>query len=203
MPVQPITEKTVMDNVGLTDGELARRKHYIAFTAEDEQRIASIREVITAHVDELVDAFFKHLAGINEAKVLLGYRELTNQAKTLKRAHLLAMVGGDYGMDYVRERIKLGLLYGRVGLDAKVFVGAFRVVMEKAGELIMKAFPQDGFERFMSFQKVAFMDIGINNDVLLHERDRLIGRQSEAIRELSTPVLRIRDRLLLLPLIGI
>src|SRR5690606_28499026 len=36
-----------------------------------------------------------------------------------------------------------------------------------------------------------------------HERDRTIGRQSEAIRELSTPVLQIRDRLLLLPLIGL
>ena len=203
MPAQPITEKTVMDNVGITDGELVRRKHYIGFTAEDEERIASIRDVIVPHVDELVDAFFKHLAGINEAKVLLGYRELTNQAKALKRAHLIAMVSGIYDLGYVEERIKLGLLYGRVGLDTKVFVGAFRAVMQRVGELIMKAFPNDGFERFMSFQKVAFMDIGINNDVLIHERDRLIGRQSEAIRELSTPVLRIRDRLLLLPLIGI
>src|SRR5690606_4113176 len=46
-------------------------------------------------------------------------------------------------------------------------------------------------------------DIGIHTDVLLHERERTIGRQSEAIRELSVPVLQIRERLLLLPLIGI
>src|SRR5262249_16984655 len=43
----------------------------------------------------------------------------------------------------------------------------------------------------------------IHSDVLIHERQRIIGRQSEAIRELSTPVLQVRERLLLLPLIGV
>src|SRR5439155_14802214 len=38
--------------------------------------------------------------------------------------------------------------------------------------------------------------------VLVHERERTIRQQSDAIRELSTPVLVIRDRLLLLPIIG-
>src|SRR5205823_7527945 len=35
------------------------------------------------------------------------------------------------------------------------------------------------------------------------ERERVIRQQQEAIRELSTPVLQIRDRLLLLPIIGL
>jgi rsbT co-antagonist protein RsbR len=34
------------------------------------------------------------------------------------------------------------------------------------------------------------------------ERERLVREQQEAIRELSTPVLRVRDRLLILPIIG-
>jgi rsbT co-antagonist protein RsbR len=39
--------------------------------------------------------------------------------------------------------------------------------------------------------------------VLAFERERVIHHQQEAIRELSTPVLQIRDRLLLLPIIGV
>src|SRR5207302_8434913 len=38
---------------------------------------------------------------------------------------------------------------------------------------------------------------------LIAERERTIGLQQEAIRELSTPVLQIRDRLLILPIIGV
>jgi rsbT co-antagonist protein RsbR len=36
----------------------------------------------------------------------------------------------------------------------------------------------------------------------VEERERVIREQQEAIRELSTPVLQVRDRLLILPIIG-
>jgi rsbT co-antagonist protein RsbR len=36
----------------------------------------------------------------------------------------------------------------------------------------------------------------------IQERERIIGLQQEAIRELSTPVLQVRERLLILPIIG-
>src|SRR5262247_3565559 len=37
----------------------------------------------------------------------------------------------------------------------------------------------------------------------VQERERIIRQQQEAIRELSTPVLRVRERLLILPIIGV
>jgi rsbT co-antagonist protein RsbR len=46
----------------------------------------------------------------------------------------------------------------------------------------------------------------ITNTVAINfvqERERVIRQQQEAIRELSTPVLQVRDRLLILPIIGV
>ena len=63
--------------------------------------------------------------------------------------------------------------------------------------------PIEGFENFVSLKKLAFFDIGLIVDILVFERERVIRQQQEAIRELSTPVLQIRDRLLLLPIIGV
>ena len=37
----------------------------------------------------------------------------------------------------------------------------------------------------------------------VQERERVIRQQQEAIRELSTPVLQVRERLLILPIIGV
>jgi len=202
-PAVPITEKTVMANVGITEPDIERRKLVVGLGADDLARLAAIRPLIVNHIDELVDAFFDHLSKLPEAKVLLGYRELTRQARDLKRSHLIEMVGGTYDLNYAEQRIRLGLLYGHVGLETKVFVGAFEHVLGRAGELILQDSPTDGFQRYLSLQKIAFLDIGLHTDVLVHERQRIIGRQSEAIRELSTPVLQIRDRMLLLPLIGV
>ena len=47
------------------------------------------------------------------------------------------------------------------------------------------------------------LDIGLTVDVLIAERERVISLQQDAIRELSTPVLQVRDRLLILPIIGV
>jgi rsbT co-antagonist protein RsbR len=121
----------------------------------------------------------------------------------MSRDHLLGMMDGTFDLAYAEQRIKLGLLYGRVGLPPKVYLGAFRCVLQRAAELILAAHPSDGFAKWTSLQKVAYLDIGLHTDVLIHERERVIGRQSQAIRELSTPVLQIRERLLLLPLIGV
>jgi len=202
-PLSPISEHTVMANMGITEQDLERRKRFVNLLPADLDRIASIRELVAGHAEELTKAFFQYLAGFEEARVLLGYKELTDQARQLKREHLLAMVSGHYDIKYVEQRIRLGLLYGRVGLDTKVFLGAFHHLLANLGRLIVKEAATDGFEAFLSLKKVAFLDIGVQIDVLMHERERTIRRQSEAIRELSTPVLQIRDRLLLLPLIGV
>jgi rsbT co-antagonist protein RsbR len=42
--------------------------------------------------------------------------------------------------------------------------------------------------------------VGVN---FVQERERIIRQQQEAIRELSTPVLQVRERLLILPIIGV
>src|SRR5207245_11370010 len=86
------------------------------------------------------------------------------------------------------------------------FLGAFPHLLRNTGTSVMQAFerkPGEGFDNFMPLKKVAFFDVGLIGDVLVFERERVIRQQQEAIRELSTPVLQIRDRLLLIPIIGV
>jgi len=51
--------------------------------------------------------------------------------------------------------------------------------------------------------KLVFLDIGLAVETYIDAHESTIRKQQEAIRELSTPVLQIRDRLLLLPIIGV
>jgi rsbT co-antagonist protein RsbR len=119
---------------------------------------------------------------------------------------LIAMTTGEYGSSYAEQRARLGVLYASAGLDVCVFLGAFHHLMRTIGAEVMKRFaknPQAGFEAFMSLMKVAFFDLSIIVDTLIEERERTIAAQQEAIRELSTPVLQLRERLLILPIIGL
>jgi rsbT co-antagonist protein RsbR len=203
---QQSTSQTLMREMGLDDATIERRKRIVGLEPADMGRIAAIRDLVALHTEDYVAAFFNHLSGLDEARPLLASAAIVEKARQLKREHLMAMVQGDYGAKYVEQRLELGSLYARAGLDPRVFIGAFHQLLKHIGVAVMKQSerkPLEGFENFMSLKKVAFFDIGLIVDILVFERERVIRQQQEAIKELSTPVLQIRERLLLLPIIGV
>jgi rsbT co-antagonist protein RsbR len=190
----------------LTEADIERRLRYVSFVAADGARVQSLADLVNRHLDTFTSAFFDHLASFDEASGVTKNAGVLDRARHLKQAHLRAMVAGTYGTAYVEERTKLALLYARAGLDTRLFLGAFHHLMRTIGFQIMRESSSDmmsGFERFMSLKKIAFFDISLIVDVLVFERERVIRLQQEALRELSTPVLQIRDRLLILPIIGV
>jgi rsbT co-antagonist protein RsbR len=129
---------------------------------------------------------------------------LLEKARELQRQHLVTMVAGEYDRAYAEQRLEVAAFYSR--LELRVFLAAFHHLLRTVGAAIIEQFqhaPSEGFDNFMSLKKVAFFDIGLIVDGIVFERERVIRQQQDAIRELSTPVLQIRDRLLLLPIIGI
>jgi rsbT co-antagonist protein RsbR len=67
---------------------------------------------------------------------------------------------------------------------------------------VYKTHPEEVLPTFVSLLKLVFLDIGLAIETYLFQRERTIRDQQEAIREISTPVLPLRERLLLLPIIG-
>jgi rsbT co-antagonist protein RsbR len=197
--------RLLVREMGLNELNVERRREVVGLEPEDLVRIARLKHVVLENVEELNAAFFDYLAGLEEARPLLANRAAVERARQLKREHLVAMVQSDYGLEYAEQRVELAMLYSKAGLELRVFLGAFYHLMKRIGELTMKHFeqsPLEGFACFMSLKRLAFFDVGIIVDVIVFERERTIRQQQEAIRELSTPVLQIRDRLLLLPIIG-
>jgi len=190
--------------MGLTEQAVEQRRRIVGLGAEDAQRIIAIRDIVLSHLDQFNATFFEYLANLEEGRPLTSNRTLLERARDLQRQHLSSMVGGEYGKTYAEERLELAALYSR--LELRVFLAAFHHLLRTVGAAIIEHFegsPREGFANFMSLKKVAFLDIGLIVDGIVFERERVIRQQQDAIRELSTPVLQIRDRLLLLPIIGV
>ncbi len=189
----------------LGEHDVERRKTVVGLEAADIERILSVRDLVTRNVDAYVATFIGALEALPEAAPLFAAPSVLSEVKTRKREHLLASVAGEYGVAYAEQRIALGMLYSRIGLEARVFLGAFHGLMTAVGADIIAAFradPDEAFRKFASLKKVSFFDIGLIVDVLITEREGTITAQQEVIHELSTPVLQFRDHLLILPLIG-
>lgn len=186
--------------------DLERRLRFVDVTAEDLARISAVKADVLDHVDAHLAVFFDYLRAFPEARGLTARPDILEEARRLKRDHLVAMVAGDYGARYVEQRHRLGQIYSRAQLDIGLFMGAFHALMSAVGARIGDRFRGDAptaFAHYRSLTKVAFFDLAIIVDGIIGDREQTIGRQQEAIRELSTPTLQVRERLLILPIIGV
>jgi len=192
--------------MGLDEESVQRRRELLKFGVEDMRHLSTLAPIIHAHLDDLADSFFDYLAHFREAQGLLGNAIAVGRARRLKRNHLLAMAKGPYGLRYAEERVQLALVYSDTGLHHHLFLGAFHHLMAQIGERVVAEHGDDtvlAVQALEALQKLALFDIGLILDVLTYERARIVGQQQQEIRALSTPVLRLRPQLLLLPLIGI
>ena len=191
---------------GLRVEDVEKRLSFIGLTVEDVTRIRAVGAAVLEHLDEHIEAFFSYLKRFDEARPLFARGELIEQARQLKRDHLVAMVEGDYGLHYVEQRSRLGQIYSRAQLPMSLFIGAFNNLTTSISQRVLATFPKDlaeGFAHLVAFKKVWHFDLAIIVDAIMADRELTIGRQQEAIRELSTPTLKVRDRLLILPIIGL
>ena len=183
--------------------DVARRLAFVGFDDTDRARVSSVTRIVDEHASSLSELFFTYLEKFPEAAGLRRGDDKKLELRRLKVEHLKAMTRGTYDDRYVEERVRLATMYAKAGLDVRLFLGAFHHLMAAVGRVIVDAFPADGFARFLSLKKIAFFDIGVMVDVIIDERERVITQQREAIRDLSTPVLVIEDRLLLSPIVGV
>jgi rsbT co-antagonist protein RsbR len=104
----------------------------------------------------------------------------------------------DYARD-LSERII------RRGVETHEVLGIVLLLRDVLGRSLLLNYEEDRdlLRRILDAYEPAANRIAVTVGVsFVEERERVIREQQEAIRELSTPVLQVRDRLLILPIIG-
>jgi rsbT co-antagonist protein RsbR len=192
--------------VGLGPEELGSRKRFLEFDDDDVRRLEGMYALTHEHVDEVIEAFYDHLLTFPETAAFFRDPRLLEHVKGRQKEYFIRLTQGDYDEDYVADRLRLGSIHERIGLPVRSFLGMYAFYLRQIAGLLLKEHtgdPKRAFESFHSLTKLLFFDIGLGVDINTQQRERTIALQQEAIRELSTPVLTIRDRLLVLPIIGI
>ena len=192
------------DGLLFTETEIERRRRFVGLQREDLPRLAEVSAIVAARTGDYIAAFFEYLGRFEETAAFLARPLLVEEAKCLEREHLAAMMKAACGKDYLDQRLRLARLYIDVGLPLSVLLGAYRHLLSTIGFDIVAHFADDparAFRIFDSLRKIGIFDMSII-DFLVDAWQRTITRQQEALRELSIPVLQLRQGLLLLPING-
>lgn len=197
------THTDYMQRLKLDAEELSSRRAYYGVEDADLARLASLRTFAEAHAVEIVDKFYAVLLGHPGTSAFLTEPGLVERLKKTQQAYFLGLFEGRCDLAYVEDRLRVGFAHERVGLPLKWYLGAFHRYLEFMHTALHKdVSPADAEAGYLSLQRLVFFDMGLAVDTYLAAQGESIGLHRAAVEELSTPVIRVFDRVLLLPLIG-
>ncbi|MGZ8188493.1 MAG: protoglobin domain-containing protein [Methylosarcina sp.] len=200
------TEESLMEKMGITTEEIEKRKAFLEFGDEDIEKLASINNLAQEYADPVMEAFYKHLLAFEESRVFFLDPNLLNRVKLAQKTYFSKLTQGEYDKDYVKDRLRVGAVHEYIGLPVKTYLGMYNFYLRTVANRLFEAYksePGKALKAYLSLLKVVFLDIGLAIDTYINRREQLIGQQQEAMRELPTPVLQVRDRLLILPVVGL
>jgi len=200
------TSHALPHQLDVDEDEVARRKEFLEFREDDVESLKGLRDVARKYAEPVIEEFYRHILSFEETRTFFQDPHVLERVKRLQKEYFVRLTEGEYGADYVSDRLRIGAVHERVNLAPKWYLGMYSFYLRAVARRMLGAFqgePEKAFATFLSLLKLVFLDIGLAVDTYIHAREATMRKQQEAIRELSTPVLQIRDRLLLLPIIGV
>ncbi len=192
-----------MSILKLDETELRSRRAFFEITDEDLARLLSLRPFAEKCTDEIVEGFYELLLRHPETRKFLNDEGVVRRLKRLQREYFLGLFEGRCDLAYVEDRLRVGAAHERIGLAPKWYLGAYRRYLYLVRERFFRDLsPADARAAFASVERLVFFDQAIAIDTYIAANLETIGRHQAAIRELSTPVIRVYEGVLLLPLIG-
>lgn len=188
----------------LDDAEIASRRAFFNLSDADLARLASLQPFAEEVTDGIVEEFYALLLGHPETFKFFGDEPTVRRVKRHQRDYFLGLFAGRCDLAYVQDRLRVGAAHERIGLSPKWYLGAYRQYLHLIHEKLFVALKDEAEIRaaYASIQRIVFFDVALAIDTYIAANLDALGRHQAAIRELSTPVIRVYDRVLLLPLVG-
>ena len=187
----------------LDEDEVRSRRAFFEVTDEDLGRLVSLRSVAEACTDEIVEGFYALLLGHPETRKFFEDETTIKRVKRTQRDYFLGLFAGRCDLAYVEDRLRVGAVHERIGMSPKWYLGAYRRYLELLHQQLFKRLePADAHLAYAAVQRLVYFDQSLAIDTYIAANLESIGRHQSALRELSTPVIRVHEGVLLLPLVG-
>lgn len=183
--------------------ELASRRTFFRVNDDVLRRLQSLRPFAERHTEAVVNAFYELLLDHPETAKFFRDDSVVRHVKSLQSEYFLQLFEGRCDLAYVENRLRVGAAHERIGLAPKWYLGAYRRYLEVVREQLHRELSAEEATTSMeAISRIVFFDMSIAIDTYIAANVETINRHQLAIRELSTPVIRVHERILLMPLVG-
>jgi signal transduction histidine kinase len=154
---------------------LAQRLAFLDLTEEDRQLLADLRPILEQQADRLVSTFYQHLLSFEPTRNLLAEPEVKERLLLKQREYLLSLAGAKIDEAYVEERLHIGRVHERLGLEPRFYFGSYRLYFSLLQPLVNEACagePGRAERTLDALLKVLVLDAELATEAYVEGRER-------------------------------
>ena len=170
----------------------------------DRDRVSALQPVVEAQIDDILDDFYDRSGGFDHPTRHMSDTGQMQAIRQEQRRHFLELFDSGLSEEYYATRAQAGIFNERTGVSPSFYIGTYSYFLKRlAGHVREKVDdPAEAFETILSLQKVAACHKALTLEAYSRARDEAIEARDREISELPVPVLRMREGLLLVPVVG-
>jgi diguanylate cyclase len=155
------TEQTLLEQMRITEFEFEHRKALFGLTQEDFRLLRGHRGVIEARIDDLVARFYRAQTEVAEIALLIGDADTLRRLSNAQRRYVLDLFSGVYDLEYVNNRLRIGLVHKRIGVEPKLYLSAVNTLKSLLVEIIRETAEDERTQRGLigAIEKLMLFDI--------------------------------------------
>jgi diguanylate cyclase (GGDEF)-like protein len=168
-----VVPSDIASEMGITAEEVALRKEFLEFSEADSNLLRGIHEHIASlHIDEsFADLFYHHLLSFPELRKLIPDDATLDKLKAVQSQYFRRLTAGEYDEDYVLDRLRVGCIHQRIGLEPRWYTGAYRKYLSFLLSILHEIAGGDGQKLLAYYDallKVVFFDMELALDTYFH-----------------------------------
>ncbi len=168
--------------MAIDDAEVAMRKEFLEFTDADVAWLKELHSRLESQSDPLSEAFYRHLQHFPVLLPLLGNAEKLKRLKHTQSVYFRQLTEGEYGVEYVENRLRVGMVHQRVGLTPQWYIGAYRKYLDELMPQIYHLLGNDSemcIASYSALLKIVFFDMELALDTYFHAEHQMIVREKK------------------------
>lgn len=122
------TEQTLLEQMNISDVDIMGRMDVLDLCKEELELLASNLALIEENIDIIVEEFYEKQTEIDEISLLIGDADTLLRLRSAQRCYVLDLFSGEYGREYVNNRLRIGMIHKRIGVEPKLYLSAVRAL---------------------------------------------------------------------------
>lgn len=124
------TDTTLLEQMQISDVEIANRMSLLGLNNDTLKILSSYKLLVEDNIDMIVDEFYEKQTEIDEITLLIGDADTLVRLHNAQRKYVIDMFSGNYDSEYVNNRLRIGMVHKRIGVEPKLYLSAVKTLKE-------------------------------------------------------------------------